>query len=85
VLRQRILADILSRRAWHMTIKPYRLPGADLDSYLLQSPQSHQVIKATIRDGIARARAHGDYRHSAKLKLLLFRIIEHCHDAPREG
>ena len=58
--------------------------AAELGAYLLQLPQGEQVIKALIRDDIARARTHGDYLHSAKLKLVLRHFVEHCAEAARK-
>jgi hypothetical protein len=58
--------------------------AVELGCYLLQLPQGRPAIKAIIRDDIARAQAAGDYRHSAKLKLVLRHFIEHCREAARE-
>ena len=53
----------------------------EMGAYLLQLPEGGKAIKGIIRDDIARARMHGDYVHSAKLKLVLRHFIEHCSSA----
>jgi hypothetical protein len=49
--------------------------AAELGCYLVHSASGRKRIKAMIRDDIDRARAHGDYRHAAKLKLVLNHFI----------
>jgi hypothetical protein len=58
--------------------------ATELGFYLLHLPDGRQAIKAMIRDDIEHARLHADYRHSAKLKLVLRHFIEHCQDTPRK-
>lgn len=54
--------------------------AAELGCYLVHRAGGRQAIKAIIRDDIAMAQARGDHLHSAKLKLVLRRFIEHCRD-----
>jgi hypothetical protein len=49
--------------------------AAELGCYLVHSASGRKRIKAMIRDDIDMARAHGDYRHAAKLKLVLEHFI----------
>jgi hypothetical protein len=45
--------------------------AAELGAYLMHLPGGKRAIRAIIRDDIARAQAHKDFAHSAKLKLVL--------------
>jgi hypothetical protein len=49
--------------------------AAELGRYLVQSASGRKRIRAMIRDDIDMARAHGDYRHATKLKLVLKHFI----------
>jgi hypothetical protein len=60
--------------------------AAEMGCYLVHSAGGRKRIKAMIRDDIDMARAHGDYRHAAKLKLVLKHFIaEHNEAAPAAG
>lgn len=48
----------------------------ELGSYLIHGPDGVPRIKAMILDDIATAQDRGDYRHSAKLKLVLKHFVE---------
>jgi hypothetical protein len=54
--------------------------AVELGWYLVQLPEGPRAIRAIIRDDIGAAQARGDHLHSAKLKLVLCRFIEHCRD-----
>ena len=56
--------------------------AAELGNYLAHTPEGRQTIRAIIRDDIAAAQERGDHFHSAKLKLVLQRFIEHCRENP---
>jgi hypothetical protein len=49
--------------------------AAELGYYLVHSASGRNRIRVMIRDDIHRAQAHGDFRHAAKLKLVLKHFI----------
>jgi hypothetical protein len=49
--------------------------AAELGCCLVHTARGRKRIKAIIRDDIAAARAHGKFRHAAKLKLVLKHFI----------
>ncbi len=52
--------------------------ATELGCYLVHCPDGRQAIRAMIRDDIEAARARGDFRHAAELKLVLQHFISHC-------
>jgi hypothetical protein len=61
------------------------LPGmiaVELGCYLVHFPNGRQAIRSMIRDDIEAARARGDLRHSAELKVVLQDFVEHCRRNP---
>jgi hypothetical protein len=54
--------------------------AAELGCYLVHSEDGRTLIKAIIRDDIEAARERGDFRHAAKLRLVLSRFL--AEDAP---
>ena len=48
----------------------------ELGNYLLHSDDGIPMIKRIIVDDIEQARAHGDFRHAAKLRLALRHFVE---------
>jgi len=53
--------------------------ATELGNYLMRLPDGPEQICAMMRDDIAAAMKHRDYRHSAKLKLVLRHFIEHSY------
>lgn len=61
-----------------------KIIAAELGCYLAHTAQGRKRIKGMIRNDIETARAHGDFRHAAKLKLVLRHFIaEHTGSHPR--
>ena len=58
------------------------LIAAELGNYLVHTASGQRAIKDIIRDDILAAQARGDFRHSAKLKLVLRHFIERCRSEP---
>src|SRR5690348_13208960 len=56
--------------------------AAELGCYLVHCADGRQAIRAIIRDDIATARARGDVRRAAELKLVLRHFIERCRGNP---
>ena len=56
--------------------------AAEIGCYLVHCADGRQAIKAIIRDDIAAARARGDFRRAAELKLVLRHFIERCRGNP---
>ena len=52
--------------------------ATELGCYLCHRPDGCAAIKAIIRDDIATAQGHGDFRHAAELKLVLRHFIQHA-------
>ncbi|HVJ41398.1 MAG TPA: hypothetical protein VM639_07870 [Dongiaceae bacterium] len=53
--------------------------ATELGNYLLRLPNGPETICAMMRDDITAAVAHKDFRHSARLKLVLRHFIEHSY------
>ena len=56
--------------------------AAELGHYLIHTAAGQRAIKDIIRDDILAAQARGDFRHSAKLKLVLRHFIDRCRSEP---
>jgi len=56
--------------------------AAELGNYLVHTVDGQRAIKDIIRDDIVAAQARGDFRQSAKLKLVLGHFIERCRSEP---
>lgn len=56
--------------------------AAELGCYLVHCPDGRQAIRAIIREDIEAARARGDFRRAAELKLVLRHFIERCRTNP---
>jgi hypothetical protein len=54
--------------------------AAELGNYLVHTASGQRAIKNIIRDDICDAQARGDFRESAKLKLVLRHFVERYHD-----
>jgi hypothetical protein len=54
--------------------------ATELGNYLVHTESGQRAIKKIIRDDICDAQARGDFRESAKLKLVLRHFIERCHN-----
>jgi hypothetical protein len=52
--------------------------AAELGSCLAHCAHGRGLVRAMIREDIEAARARGDYRRSAELKLVLQHFIQHC-------
>ncbi|AWI74747.1 hypothetical protein CEW87_18230 [Parazoarcus communis] len=50
--------------------------AVELGSYLVHTSSGEKRIKKMIADDIAEARSKGDYKHAAKLKLVLKHYLE---------
>jgi hypothetical protein len=59
-----------------------QIVAAELGCYLVHTAEGRKRIKAMIRDDIETAHAHGDFRHAAKLKLVLKHFIAEHAEAP---
>ncbi len=55
---------------------------AELGHYLVHTAAGQRAIKDIMRDDILSAQARGDFRHSAKLKLVLRHFIDRCRSEP---
>lgn len=53
----------------------------EMANYLLHDANGRPKLSRMIRDDIEAARAHGDFRHAAKLKLVLRHFLERFPDA----
>ena len=53
------------------------MAAVELGNYLVHTPEGERRIKAMIADDIESARAEGDFRHAATLKLCLRHYLEH--------
>jgi hypothetical protein len=51
--------------------------ATEMGYYLSQTESGEKRIKKMIKDDIDAARARGDFRHSAKLKMVLKHFLEH--------
>jgi len=56
--------------------------ATELGCYLVHCAGGRQAIRTIIRDDIEAARARGDFRHAAELRLLLRHFIERCRVNP---
>ncbi|MEQ8966217.1 MAG: hypothetical protein RID91_10355 [Azospirillaceae bacterium] len=56
--------------------------AAELGAYLVTTASGERRIKRMIRDDIEHARAHGDFAHAARLKLVLKHFIAMHRPAP---
>jgi uncharacterized hydantoinase/oxoprolinase family protein len=56
--------------------------AAELGNYLIHTATGQRAIKDIMRDDILSAQAHGDFRHSAMLKLVLRHFIDRCRSDP---
>jgi hypothetical protein len=56
--------------------------ATELGCYLVHCADGRQAIKAIIRDDIEAARARGDFRRAAELKLVLRHFVERCRVNP---
>lgn len=56
--------------------------AAELGNYLVHTASGQRAIKDIIRDDILSAQTRGDFRHSAKLKLVLRHFIDRCRSDP---
>ena len=59
--------------------------ASELGFYLIHLPDGQFAIRAIIHNDIIAARNRGDFRHSAKLKLVLRHFIEHCYSQKPVG
>jgi hypothetical protein len=58
--------------------------AAEIGNYLVHTAKGRREIRDIIHDDIANARARGDHRHAAVLKLVLKRFVdEHRNGAER--
>jgi len=53
--------------------------ATELGNYLMRLPDGPEKICTMIREDITTAMAHGNYRHSAELKLVLRHFLEHSY------
>lgn len=58
------------------------LIAAELGNYLIHTANGQRAIKDIIRDDIVTAQWRGDFRESAKLKLVLRHFIDRCRSDP---
>ncbi|MDE2228100.1 MAG: hypothetical protein KGL11_03555 [Alphaproteobacteria bacterium] len=56
--------------------------ATELGNYLVHTATGQRAIKDIMRDDILAAQARGDFRHSAKLKLVLRHFIDRCRSDP---
>jgi hypothetical protein len=56
--------------------------AAELGIYLVHTAAGQRAIKDIIRDDILGSQERGDFRQSAKLKLVLCHFIERCRSEP---
>lgn len=56
--------------------------AAELGNYLVHTASGQRAIKDIIRDDILAAQGRGDFRYSAKLKLVLRHFIDRCRSDP---
>ena len=59
------------------------LIAAELGAYMVRTADGRHAIKDIIRADILEAQARGDFRHSAKLKLVLRHFIDRCRADPQ--
>lgn len=62
-----------------------RLPeviAAEIGCYLAHRPEGQQALRTMIGADIDAACSRGDFRHAAKLKLVLEHFISHCRSNP---
>jgi hypothetical protein len=56
--------------------------AVELGCYLVHCPDGRHALRAMIRDDIAAARLRHDFRHAAKLKLVLRHFVSRCRNEP---
>lgn len=75
-----LLPDEVDAIAMHEHLP--EIVAVELGCYLVHCADGRQAIKAIIRDDIEAARARGDFRRAAELKLLLRHFVARCRSDP---